>query len=145
MQVVRWLTALSLDACRSKCESVALARRLSIQSSQMRFRSTPVVPDAWLWLSLDACCSKCKVVALARHLLSQSSQVRSRSAPVDPNENAQLEMLFSSSGTHLSDFPEVLSCSCQPNGAPFFGRRNKYFLRFTDSRRGFFETLPNES
>ena len=63
--------ALSLDACQSMCVSYvlkcALARRPSIKMrcayAQMRFRSTPVDPNAFPMcsdaLSLDACRSKC--------------------------------------------------------------------------------------
>ena len=96
---------LSHEARRSKCVShvlkCALARRLSIQMrflcAQMRSRSTPVYPNAFLMcsnvLSLDACRSKCVSGVLkcdpARRLSIQMSfqyvQMRSRSTPVDPN------------------------------------------------------------
>ena len=97
--------ALALGACRAKCFSgmlkCALARRPSIQmrlrSAEMRSRSTPDDPNAFLIrsnaLSLDACRSKCVSYvlryALARRLSTQmlveSVERRSRPTPVDPN------------------------------------------------------------
>ena len=88
--------ALSIDACRSKCLSdtlkCALARRLSykthFRSVEMRSRSTPVDPHAFLVrsnaLSLDACrpkrLSDTIKCALARRL---SIKMRSKTLSLD--------------------------------------------------------------